>query len=141
MFTPEVSLSFLKILFNYCFCSWRMTSWRYIHLKGLFQEVPCFMGLFEKAEGCRGGAPLMFTPEVSLSFLKILFNYCFCSWRMTSWRYIHLKGLFQEVPCFMGLFEKAEGCRGGAPLMFTPEVSLSFLKILFNYCFCSWRGR
>ena len=96
---------------------------------------------FEKAAGCRGGAPLMFTPEVSLSFLKILFNYCFCSWRMTSWRYIHLKGLFQEVPCFMGLFEKAEGCRGGAPLMFTPEVSLSFLKILFNYCFCSWRGR
>jgi len=38
----------------------------------------------------------------------------------------------------MGLFEKAAGGRGGAPLMFTPEVSLTFMKILLNYCFCYW---
>jgi hypothetical protein len=69
--------------------------------------------------------------EVSMSFLKILLNYCF------PWRPSDLSG--EGLPCFRGLSEKAAGGRGGAPLMFTPEVSLTSMKILFNYCF-SWRG-
>jgi hypothetical protein len=36
----------------------------------------------------------------------------------------------------MGLFEKAAGCRGGAPLVSISEVSHESLKILFNNCFC-----
>ena len=38
----------------------------------------------------------------------------------------------EGLPCSAGIFEVAEG------LVFTPEVSMSFLKILLNYCFCSW---
>jgi len=87
---------------------------------------------FEKAAGGRGSAPLMSLPEVSRESLKILLNYCFCSWRMTSWICIHLKGLFQEVPCFRGVFlKKRRGGRGGAPLCLSHES----LKILFNNCF------
>jgi len=60
--------------------------------------------------------------------------YCFCYWRMTSLRCIHLKGLFQKVPCFMGLFEKAAGAgvRGRSP----GNTSLpGHLWILIkNYC-------
>ena len=39
--------------------------------------------------------------EVSMSFLKILLNYCF------SWRPSDLSG--EGLPCFRGLFEKAAG--------------------------------
>jgi hypothetical protein len=37
----------------------------------------------------------------------------------------------------MGIFEKAAGCRGGAPLMSLPEFILKSLKILLNFYFCS----
>ena len=48
------------------------------------------------------------------------------------------EGCFKST-VFHETFEKAAGGRGGAPLMFTPEVSLTSMKILLNYCFCYWR--
>ena len=56
--------------------------------------------------------------EVSMSFLKILFNYCF------PWRPSDLSG--EGLPYFRGLSEVAEG----------PPLPVS-LKILLNFCF-SW---
>jgi hypothetical protein len=35
----------------------------------------------------------------------------------------------------MGIFKKAAGCRGGAPLMSLPEFILTFLKTIYLFCF------
>ena len=69
-------------------------------------------GLFEKAAGW----PLP-------GSLKILLNFCF------SWRPADLKK--RRAPVFIGLFELAEG------LVSLPEVVLTSMKLLLNFCFCS----
>jgi hypothetical protein len=35
----------------------------------------------------------------------------------------------------MGLFEKAAGCRGGAPLVSISEFILTFMKTIYLFCF------
>jgi hypothetical protein len=45
------------------------------------------------------------------------------------------RGAVSKVPCFMGLFEKAAGCRGGAPLVSISEFILTFMKTIYLFCF------
>jgi hypothetical protein len=53
------------------------------------------MGLFEKAAGCRGGAPLMSLPEVSMKYLKTIYLFCFCFLKDDLVNPNHLLGVFE----------------------------------------------
>ena len=116
-------LTFMKTIYLFCFwfsstlwivamegvCLLLKSTWNILFLKHDLAEThesQSSPGSFWKSGGGRGGAPLVTLPSPSLTFMKTIYLFCFWYSWMTLW-----------IP----------------RRFFIPEVSLSFLKILFLF--------